>query len=97
MSAIGKGDWVEAIRTHPRGIFKPGDVFQISEHHGPFGGGKTCKCHQKDVGGVRLQELQPLYPHQYFCTLNFRPIYRPNSSILTGLLENKYSKEKETA
>lgn len=93
MSAIGPGDWVECVNARPSHWYGydcglvVGAVYQvraiIPAAISPFG----------DTGlGLHLHEIvRPLDvdwgTEPAFCATRFRPVYRPKSELIQGLLQ----------
>lgn len=81
MSAIGPGDFVEYSDSHGAGTLPAGTVARVE------GLNQVCKCITCGVKGpgLILSIPHPVYGVWSDCV--WRPIYRPKSSFIEGLLQ----------
>lgn len=93
MSDIGPGDWIEAVATatepYSYQCIRQGAIYHC-EDVAPATFGICPRCGTDGEAGVGVVEAPVIYPggqRGAWPLCLFRPIYRPKSSLIQGLLE----------
>ena len=89
MNTIGPGDWIECIEADQwqEQSIVPGNIYRCVEVLTPTGA--TCTLHGTfcyPASGISLAG-KSLPDDWCWCALSFRPIYKPKSEIIQGLLQ----------
>lgn len=94
MTDIGKGDLVEAIEADDFDGVEVGRVYTVADTFWHERG--MCSCHGKNLGGLRLHEVQPQRPGVWFCVGAFRRL-GPKRGAFDHLLVADPAKTPEEA
>lgn len=91
---IGKGDLVECITRHGADSTVVGRIYTVSDTFWHASG--LCTCHHKNLGGLRLEEVQTPVPLGWYCVGSFRRL-GPKRGAFDHLLSVEPAKEPEEA
>lgn len=78
---IGPGDWVECVRSRSLLV---GGLYYVETIDSRE---RDCPCHGRSPFGLFLRDQPNASGSSGWCGLNFRPIYRPKSSLIQSLLK----------
>lgn len=86
MSAIGPGDYVEALSDWPEGIVK-GQIYQVRNIEELSAGYACVECGD-EAPGVHLVETPTFWDTGGWCSAcDLKPIYRPKPDAFSDLLK----------
>lgn len=90
MSALGRGDWVEALFDAPDGCILKGYVLQIRVAYGPDPMlGDCADCHT-DIGSLNFYGIDDALPGQLeggWCPCGFKPADPPGKDVIADLMK----------